>query len=129
MNKKQENVENVLIKTHLKKMIGGLGGVSGGSGGGLGGPGDGFRTGRSSGKATARTRAKHPGPPTPPRGHSSYVKTYTNHFWADYLHSLERLEQLLVATGVVFIDAVLSSDFLMTLKDFLMTFEGFLITF
>ena len=38
--------------------IGGPGGVFGGPGGGLGGPRGGFRTGRSSGKATAGTCAK-----------------------------------------------------------------------
>ena len=35
----------------------------------MGGPGGGFRTGRSSGKATAGTCAKkNPGPPKPPPG-------------------------------------------------------------
>ena len=41
----------------------------GGPGGGFGAPGGGFRTGRSSGKATAGTCAKKqpPGPPEPLR--------------------------------------------------------------
>ena len=55
---------NILRKKHIKKTIGGPGGVFGGPGGGLGGPGGGFRTGRSSGKATAATGAKKTTPRT-----------------------------------------------------------------
>ena len=44
-----------LLNNFLIKNFGGPGGVFGGPGGGLGGPGGGFRTGRSSGKATAGT--------------------------------------------------------------------------
>ena len=55
---------NILRKKHIKKTIGGPGDVFGGPGGGLGGPGGGFRTGRSSGKATAGTCAKKTTPRT-----------------------------------------------------------------
>ena len=53
-----------LLNNFLIKHFGGPGGVFGGPGGGLGGPGGGFRTGRSSGIATAGTGAKKTTPRT-----------------------------------------------------------------
>ena len=64
-----------MISTYflLKSYIG-PGGVFGGPGGGLGGPGGGFRTGRSSGKATAGTCAKK----NHPQDHPNYPQDTKN---------------------------------------------------